>query len=234
MTARHAVLLAVVALAGCGDNRPPGGADDAGDPDASVFPAPPVLGPQIGRLGRPLIATALIGVFATPGAGKTALKDAYNHASDPATWTTTELQPGVTIEHELAANLAVFDALDTGLAVAAPGCGNALRWVGPPSTQSYRGAADLFADDQLYVDTSKPTCTAYLALELELASGGALPHTSCGGRTPSHDVVDVTYSVLAAGKAGVDPANDLAPRIHDGVAVHGDLTSSFPYLGAPH
>ena len=135
-------------------------------------------------------------------------------------------------------NLAAFDAFDTGLSVLGAGCGNAVRYSSPPSTLSYRVAADLFADDELYVDTGIGSCTLYMALEMQYATTGAgtKGHTTCGGRMPSHDVVDMTYSVLAGGLGALDvPSNNYAPRIHDGVAVHGDIKETvFPFLGPPH
>jgi hypothetical protein len=222
-------VLAVV-LTGCGDKK--GNPDhDAGNLDV---PPPPALGAQIDRLGRPAISTMLIGLLATPMAAQTARKDAYNHASDPATWKATVLETGLTIERALALDLAVFDALDQGLAISQAGCGNALQYSGPPSPTSYQGAAGLFADDQLYVDTSKATCTVYLALEIEQVSSGSSIHTSCGGRTLTHDAIDVTYSVLAAGTEGLDKANGFGPKIVDGVPPHTDVKDTFPFLGDPH
>jgi len=197
-------------------------------------PPPPALGPQIDRMGRPAISSWLVAVFGAGGAARTAQKDAYNQAPDPATWKTTMLPASVTIERELEANLAVFDAIDTGLAITPSGCGNALSYVKPPSATSYQNAADLLADDQLYVDTSKTACTVYLALEIEQASAGSSVHYACGGRMLTHDVIDVTYSVLAAGLAGLDKANNFAPKLHDGVAAHTDVKDTFPFLGAPH
>lgn len=228
---------AALALAACGDNK--AGIDntvhhDADVPDSAAFPAPPALGPQIDRVGRPAISAALVAPLTAAGALRTQIKDAYNHATDPAMWKTTALQTNVSIERELEINLAVFDAFDKGMSVAGAGCGNAMRYAGPPSTTSYQVAADLLADDELHVDTSKASCTVYLALEMEYASSGQLPHTTCGGRMPSHDVIDTTYSVLAAGTAGVDPFNDFAPKLHDGVAAHGDIKDTFPFLGPPH
>jgi hypothetical protein len=102
---------------------------------------------------------------------------------------------------------------------------------------SYRLAADAFADDEIYLDTSKTSCPIYLALEIELATAGPNTelHTTCGGRMPSHDVVDMTYSMLAAGRSGFDaPSKNYAPAIRDGVAAHTDLKESvFPFLGPP-
>jgi hypothetical protein len=222
-----------LALAGCGGTHL-ASVDEAPMPDAGGVPPPPMLGVQLDRLGRPAISTALIAVFGPAGAAQAAQKDAYHRATDPATWATAPLQANVTIERELATNLAVFDALDTGLSLLGAGCGNALRYSGPPGATSYLGAARLFADDRLYVDTSKATCTTYLALEIELASAGSYVHDTCGGRTLTHDAIDVLYSVVAAGIAGLDPGNGFAGRIRDGVGPHSDVTNSFPFLGPPH
>jgi hypothetical protein len=230
-----------VALIGCGDNRlgrdaaePP--RDSGADPDAPSLPRPPALGAQIDRMGRPAISTALIALREANGTAKTAQKDAYNHAADPATWRTTTVKSGTTIERELERNLAVFDALDRGLSTPAgmmPGCGNPL--IGSTSTGPafYRLTAALLADDQLYVDTSKASCSVYLALEIERATAGRIVHATCGGRMLTHDVIDATYSVLAAGLDGLDAAPAFAPLVHDGAAAHDDVKDTFPFLGPP-
>jgi hypothetical protein len=235
--ARH-LAAAVIALSGCGGGPPENPVHhDAGNLDAAPAPPPPALGAQIDRMGRPLIGTALIGVLAQDQA---AARDAYNHAPDPATWLTTLIRPNVTIEAEIETNLAVFDGWDKGSSLGIAGCGNAIRYLFPTQApgpeSSYRELGDLLADDQLYVDTARTSCPIYLALELEMASRGNAPHITCGGRMPSHDVVDMTYSVLAAGLDGLDvPSNNYAPKIHDGVAAHADLKETvFPFLGPPH
>jgi hypothetical protein len=232
-------VVATIALAGCGDNTGKPDASlhhDGGNPDAPNFPAPPTLGAQIDRVGRPAISTALVGTFSAEPT-RSNLKDAYSRASDAAMWRTTMLQTNVTIERELEINLAAFDALDIGMStttVPGAGCGNALRYTLPQNNLSYQQAADLLADDQLYVDTSKPTCTVYLALEIEFASQGSFLHTTCGGRMLTHDAIDTTYSVLAAGLNGLDKLNDFAAKLHDGATVHGDVRDTFPFLGPPH
>jgi hypothetical protein len=224
-----------VALAGCSDHAPPDSVHhDAGNLDTPSPPPPPALGIQLDRAGRPGINTMLVGLLTTPVAAQAARKDAYNQASDPATWKTTVLATGVTIEQELEVNLAVFDALDKGTSITKAGCGNAMEYASPPNPTSYQAAADLLADDQLYVDTSRTTCSVYLALELEQVSSGSFPHTTCGGRTLTHDAVDVTYSMLAASYYGLDQATDFSGRIRDGVAAHTDVKDTFPFLGAPH
>jgi hypothetical protein len=235
------VVIATV-LAGCagGGTETPDGAvpdDGASDvPGVLLPPPPPVLGRQLSRAGRAMVKRALIGAFADE-ATRAATRDAYDRAPDPAGWKAAPLSASVTVGDELATNLAVFDAIDKGLMVpnqTLAGCGNALRYARPPGTQSYQGAVEIFADDQLYIDTSKALCGAYLALEIELASAGTFVHTTCGGRTPGDDVVDVTYSVLASGVDALDPANQLAGRIRDAVSPHGDITDTFPFLGPPH
>jgi len=239
----------VAALAGCGNTDAPlrpdgapgdGAALDSGHgapstdarPDAAGIPAPPVLGAQLDRRGRPMIREALIGVFASD-ATKAAAQAIYDQAPDPASWTTTTVRTNVTIQDELAANLAVFDAIDSGLVTQAgtlQGCGNALKFSGHPG--AYQEAARLFGDDQLYVDTWFASCDVYFDLEIQFVQTAVI-HTTCGGRTPSHDVVDVTYSVLAGGVQALSPGqrNGL---IGDAATAHTDVTSTFPFLGPPH
>jgi hypothetical protein len=233
---------AALSLAACGGGKrdPELGTDadvqhDAGTPDAAGFPPPPVLGPQIDRMGRPAIATTLVALLAPPGAARIARRDAYNDATDPATWLTTLIDTNDTIEHELEVNLAIFDALDRDIVtMPSPGCGSALGYVGSPSPASYQVAAVLFADDQLYVDTSRSACGVYLDIEIEIASNLDHIHMTCGGRTPSYDVVDVTYSLLISGLAGLDPASGLRGLIRDEVDAHTDVTPTFPFLAPPH
>lgn len=231
-----------IALACCGDNRlrPPDAREPPRDSDVDIdappLPRPPALGAQIDRMGRPAISMALIALRDADGATRTAQKDAYNHATDPATWRTTTVKTGSTIERELEKNLAVFDALDRGLATAMgtlPGCGNPLVDSTSTGPAFYKLTADLLADDQLYVDTSRGNCTVYLALEIERASAGRIVHTACGGRMPTHDVIDATYSVLAAGLDGLSPVSPFEPSLHDGVQAHGDIMETFPFLGLP-
>jgi len=248
---RACVALTTLVLAGCGggssgsspDAPPPTGdgavppidgaivADGPPPIDANTEPPPPpVLGAQLHRAGRPAIRPLLLGTFATPDV-QASLNAAYDAASDPAGWKTLRLPNGVTLEQELATNMAVWDAFDRGQTVTGPGCGNTFSYVGPVSARSYVLAADLFADDQLYVDTTKPTCDFYLDLETFKGSGRQQPATTCGGRMPTHDVIDVTYSVLASGTFGLDSR---LPKFHDGVAAHADVSTTFPFLGAPH
>jgi hypothetical protein len=223
----------VIALIGCSGSSGGTVHHDGGNLDGTPIPPPPVVGAQIDRMGRPLIGTALIGVFAS-AQDQAMARDAYHRAADPAAWATTVIRTNLTIEAEVEDNLAVFDAWDIGdMKITGPGCGNALGYL--VGTSPYRPAAEVFADDELYVDTLYTSCPFYLALELDLVSAGKAAHTTCGGRMPSHDVVDMTYSVLAGGLGALDvPSSNYAPRIHDGVAVHGDIKeTAFPFLGPP-
>src|SRR5262245_43193581 len=214
-------LLPILLVVACGDNlKGPGGGDDGG----GGFPNPPSLGGQIDRMGRPGINTVLNAVLEA-GAAKEAKKDAYNEAADAAAWATTEVKAGVTIVQEFSKNLAIFDVLDKGDGVVPDpdGCGNGALYQAPASATSYAMLATVLADDELYVDTAKSDCTFYLSLEVEAATGGAVTHTACGGRTLTQDVIDVSYSLLGAGLNGFDAANQFAPRITDGAVAHADV-----------
>lgn len=230
-------LIAIVALAACGSSDPSSGDDNPGDHDggfvdAAVEPAPPTLGVQLDRAGRPLVRTMLIGTFSP--STQTALREAYDKAADAATWKSALLQPNLTISKEMAANMAALDGFEAGqIAIVGRGCGNTVLYGPQTNASSYNAAADLFADDQLYVDTAKPTCSIYLELEVQQVSAGTYTHASCGGRVPTYDVVDTTYSMLTAGINGLMFAQQLAPRIRDGVAAHTDIKDTFPFLGAP-
>lgn len=226
------------ALAACGDN---GGHPDAGpriDSADTGFPPAPRLGAQLARIGRPQLAAALIGTV-DPPLSAVAKRDAYGALANPATWATSALPGGRTVAAELAANQALFDALDQGAALpctgdapaCTPGCGNQLLADRPPAATSYARLAALLADDQLYVDTTRASCDQFLALELEVALG--IAHTACGGRAPRHDVIDVLYALLFAGRDGVSDA--LAPVFGDGVDAHADVSDDrHPYFAAPH
>ena len=225
------ILLAGLVLAACGDDAaktPDAMHDGPKGIDAFVAPAPPALGAQVDRLGRPTINTALNHTFDTTAA-KGPAKDAYNADGASGSWKTNATYLG-----QFAGNLAILDAVDTGLGVPNAGCGNAIAYdASKTGTAAYGGLASLLADDQLYTDTAKGTCNLFLALEVEVATGGAVAHTSCGGRAPTYDVIDAVYSAVAAGLSGFDTS--LQPLVHDGAVVHTDVSdSTFPFLGAPH
>jgi len=233
MTTIKLLAMSALVVAACGDNAKPGGGGDDGG--GNNFPNAPTLGAQIDRMGRPAINTALNAVLEPDAAKKTAQKNAYNQAANPATWATTEVATGRTILKEFSKHIAIFDMADKGQQqVPDPdGCGNGALYMTPTSATSYDMLSGVLADDQLYVDTDKGTCNFYLSLEVEAAA--AVTHTQCGGRTLTHDVVDTSYSLLVAGLNGFDLLNQFAPRITDGATPHADVyNNAFPFLGAPH
>jgi hypothetical protein len=179
---------------------------DAG-PDAAVGPpAKPALGAPIDRMGRPAINTAANKTF-TADATRSAAEDAYNHNGDPATWVAT-------FAADMKATVAILDGLDAD-------CGNQLLADANPQMR-YSVLAGVLAGDMLQVDASKTSCGAYLAVEANAT--GVLANNECGGRTFEMDVIETSYSVLAAGAlAGVD----------DGIGFTAHTTATFPYLGAP-
>lgn len=240
-------LLAIFSLAAtsCGDNLTREGTVDAPRVDAPIdapnFPEAPALGAQIERMGRPAVNTALNSAFITPAGEITAKKDAYNEATDPAMWPATLLATGRIVRDEFATNLGIIDVLDQGAFAntmgAGNGCGNAILYNGPggtatPMTTSYDFLGGFLALDMLFVDTGKMTCNNYLSVEFGVVTGS---HSQCGGRTPTHDVIDVSYSALAAGLQGfdlTDPA--IPPLVGDGVDPHADVDNdAFPFFGAP-
>jgi hypothetical protein len=193
------------------------GGNDAGATDAGLL-APPTLGVEIDRMGRPAINTALTNPFDTLGTitGDQA-KDEYNANSTPANWAKYVGSPTAGY---FAGNLAIFDSLDTV-------CGNQVAAAGgAPSATTYAGLATVFADDQLFVNTGSSTCALYLGVELNAT--GIFANTDCGGRTPLEDVIDETYSALAVGQpSGV---TDGVPQDNDGTA---SLTA-FPFVTTPN
>ncbi len=227
-------LLAVAAIfvIGCGDNK---SNPDARDKDAqpleafsSNFPNPPTLGAQIDRVGRPAVNTVLNHGFDGDMTMAQPAKAAYNQNGDSSTW----LSPAIIAE--FAKNLAIVDALDT--TTAGTGCGNQALYNGgaggAAAPDSYFSLAGILANDRMFLDTGKTTCTFYLAVEFGLVAGA---YTTCGGRAPEYDVVDFSYSMLASGVNGFTPGGGgFTPKIGDGVDVHADLKTDFPYLGDPH
>lgn len=216
-------LLSVAVLQGCGsDTTGTGGSttstSSTGDTSSSTStgtggtsanPPAPKLGTQMDRFGRPAINTALNHSFDAVAASAGAAKDAYNQDSDPSKWSANA--------PEFAKNLAILDSLDTK-------CGNQLLATVVLDAKRYGGLAGALADDRLYVDTSAAACTTYLAVEANAT--GILPNTDCGGRKLSFDVIDVSYSALAAGAL---------TGVGDGVAADADVNgTAFPYLAGPH
>lgn len=223
-------LMLVLAFVGCGDDDGPSTPMDSGTPMDSTVPMdsgtdpdpdggppppmprgaanPPTLGAQIDRMGRPAINTALNNPFNGDATARNAAKDAYNADADPSTW-------AATWSDDFRVSLAILDSLDRN-------CGNQLG--ADLAEERYAFLAGVLADDQLYVNSASGTCGTYLGHEaevLELVDDGG-----CGGRTPNDDVVDRSYSVLAAGiLTGIDDTITADDATHD--------PDTFPFLAAP-
>ena len=114
----------------------------------------------------------------------------------------------------LDANLAFWDGLD-----------GKLDW--PTGEGGSHPLTDLFLDDFLVVDVTKPYLEQGSFLEIELAARRGHPHQTCGGRALNDDVMDTIFSQLV--NAGVGPA------IRDGVdSATRPATTTFPYLASPN
>lgn len=207
--------LALTGLVACSDTDGSTNDDQNTVGDNTTEPMPlgwenrPALGVQIDRAGRPAISTALIETFNGDDETKGYNKDLYN-AAEPVDWSD--------FADSMASSLAILDSLDTV-------CGNQLLANDDDDAGRYATLASILADDQLYVHSARGTCGTYLGLEAEVV--GALDEGAggCGGRLPAEDVIDRSYSVLAAGiLTGVD----------DTIAMDdGDHSGGFPFLAAP-
>jgi len=198
----------VTGRGGAAGNVATGGTGGAGGASSG----PPALGTQIDRLGRPAINTAITDPFDANATTHGSKQDMYNAATLAAAKTT--------FEAAFEANLAILDSLDTV-------CGNqfAADKTKTDATR-YKPLADVFLDDQLYVDTSSATCTTYLGVEANAT--GIIPNTDCGGRTLTEDVIDESYSLLAIG---------MVSGVTDGISADDHVaaqTATFPFLAPPN
>jgi hypothetical protein len=208
-----------------GASGAPGGAGEAGMSGGEAgaggagptTPAPPTLGAQIDRMGRPGVNTALTDPFdIVTDKTEDAVKDAYNAESDPTKWAGE-------FEAYIKTSLAILDALDTTSTV--NGCGTQLAY-GAATTGKYDALAGVLVDDRLYLNTKVPTggilnCTQYLGVEANFVG---VTNSDCGGRALSYDVIDTTYSVLAVGAT---------TGVTDGIASDSTFSTTFPFLAAP-
>lgn len=167
----------------------------------------PTLAGQIDRAGRVAISTATIETFQTDEQIVGVQKDAYN-AAGPEDWSGFVPQ--------MMTSLGILDSLDAT-------CGNQL--LADAGDNRYEFLATILADDRLWVNSESGTCGVYLGVEAEAIGAVPAGMGGCGGRTPADDVIERSYSILAAGTlAGID----------DGVpADDGNVTEAFPFLGAP-
>jgi hypothetical protein len=188
-------------LAACNDD----------DEELPATPPPvPTLGTMIDRMGRPAINAALIGTFEANSTTTNAAKDSYN-VSLQASW--------AGYSTNIAASLAILDGLDAQ-------CGNQLLAGATAAAGRYNTLAGVLAEDQLYVNTASTTCGQYLAVEANAVN--VVPNNDCGGRAPTYDVIDTSFSVLAAGAL---------TGVTDGINADGDgnihSNTEFPFLASP-
>jgi Domain of unknown function (DUF4331) len=200
--------LMLLALVGC----------DSG----SMSPPPPVpgVGAQIDRLGRGTINVAVTDPFDITTMGQNATRDAYNADGDEAGWVARWVP-------DLETMLAIYDGADGT-------CGNQLLADTSKTDKSrYATLATVLADDRLYLDTSKTTCTTYLGVELDAVG---VANSDCGGRTPNEQVVHIMYTAATVGASGFKADGTFA--VTDGVPADGDGTTAsltaFPFLTAPN
>jgi hypothetical protein len=168
------------------------------------------LGVQVERMGRAGINTAVTDPFFANRAEHARFQDGYNASADPTQWAGQYAT-------RIAGNLAILDSLDTV-------CGNQLLAGPNPVAGRYAALAGVLADDRLYVNTASGDCQQYLAVE---GNAVGITNNDCGGRTPLHDTIDVSYSVLAAGALS---------GVGDGVPIDADGSASlttFPFLDDP-
>jgi hypothetical protein len=185
-----------------------------------------MLGQQIDRMGRAAIGTATISTFTAADTRKTA-RVAYNQDTSRANWATTYASG-------IAGQIAIYDALDSGIGAGANGCGNQFAF---SASTGYSALAGVLADDYLLIDLQYPTCNQYLAVEANLVKGAGTV-TECGGRTPVVDTIQRTYTLLVEGNKNGATLNGIG----DGEDTPGQSTLSddatqgttnFPYLAAP-
>jgi len=227
--AAASLVVGLAALEGCGDGNGTGGAGGSstntststststatgtggtGGGGGPQFPKAPTLGAQIDRMGRPAINTALNHTFDPDAAGKGTAKDNWNKEADPTKWATS-------FGGEVAKNLAILDSLDAN-------CGNQLladkTKMDPTRYSTLAGA---LVNDAIWIKADANSCGAYLAVEANAT--GLLANMECGGRKLEFDVIETSYSALAAGAiSGVD----------DTIKVHMDISTTFPFMGGPH
>lgn len=113
------------------------------------------------------------------------------------------------------------DASGDGIDAAGMGVDNCGNQFGYDVNGDYSFLGGALANDMLAIDATEGTCEQYLAVEAGVGS-------DCGGRTPTMDVVDTSYSALATGdpNAGVGDGVDA-----DDCAEHDPTT--FPFLAGP-
>lgn len=217
---------------------------NCGTPSSTCAPA---LGSQIDRMGRAGVNTALTDPFWDNGV-ETAeqhhlAQDKYNQASNPAGWGDVELTTGSKTSARIAGAIAAYDALNStanGVEGSTDGCGDQLAYnatVGGHNYPGYTLLTTVLTDDELYVNTAGTTCTTYLAVE---ANTLGVTNTDCGGRTPTYNTIDITYTALVTGAGLTAPCLGGTGTCPVSNGITSDSTpganqsnTTFPFLGDP-
>jgi len=216
---------------------PPGDSGVADAPVEAGPPAPPALGAQIDRMGRPAINTTLNHTFDptcvnTSSSGPCAPKDAYNADNDPANWSVPPNPDGGAVPgyfSQFFANLAIYDSLD-GV------CGNQAAFAYSATAPGYSAMATVLSQDALWLNTLASSCQYYLSVETSALATAS--NTDCGGRAPLYNTIDVTYNLLAG--TYIPPGVDAGSLTYPGPVTNGITmpnkapSTTFPYFATPH
>jgi hypothetical protein len=224
MRRRWLLALAASALFGCRGSAPvepkadvyvpepqEAGVDGGEDAAAGADASPSLT--QVDRAGHPLASVLLV-----PGT----LQDTYNAQPSFGTDVPRVLQAA------LASRLELLDTLALG-----DGGPDPVDW--PVPEGGTHPLLPVFVNDVLLVDTALPCAdpdggfaASYLAIEREIYLAAA-PHVTCGGRTPSDDVVDTTWKLLVTGDR-----EGGAPVVQGAFGPTKPATTTFPYLADPN
>jgi len=147
-----------------------------------------------------------LGKIGDPKLGK--IKDIYNAAD---TFDLSDLQRGV-FSNYIMGGIMGWDKQD-----------GSSEWTG----QGLLDLASVLVDDFLIVDTKK-TCAYNVKSFLDIEKSVDGSYTSCGGRTPSEDIMDTLTSLYVAGPTATKEAHG------DGVTRTRNMPSKeAPYFAAP-
>ncbi len=191
-------------------------ATDSGEGGADAMGPPALSSGQVDRAGRPLVSVLLVPPSQT---------DAYNASS------TFDGPLPRTLADALTSRLRAFDVLSLD-----GGAGDPVDW---PAEGGAHPLVTMLMTDALLVDTALPCvlpeggfASSYLDIEREIfpdlfqVDAG---HSTCGGRTPTDNVVDRTLSLL------VTRDRDGGPIVSQGVnAPSREASTTFPYLAPPN
>ncbi len=190
------------------------------DSSPSFIPGKPLADAvQYDRVGRPLVTLMLVNPFGLAKDKNYAdeYKDIYNSAVPMRGWTPYSNQPYIQ------SSLGIWDSLDVT-------CGNQVGADTQVTQTRYQKLGDQFADDRLWVDTTKTSCKTFMAVEQKFldpttpddCGGRPLLEVPAGSPVKPFDAIDQTYNILI-GKGST--VTDGVPADAD-----GNPTGLFPFL----